>query len=109
MIETKSRTVYQEFEVLLGEMAEDITNHIISEVVNSPLSELYEKYKTQIPLVELNNMELTQVITDLNRTKAQLESSINKTAQDISQVVIEKHVMEKMRQLFFDFEKHLAE
>jgi hypothetical protein len=98
MIETKSRTVYQEFEVLLGEMAEDITNHIISEVVNSPLSELYEKYKTQIPLVELNYMELTQVITDLNRTKAQLESSINKTAQDISQVVIEKHVMERMRQ-----------
>jgi ABC-type transporter Mla subunit MlaD len=109
MIETKTRNVYQEFEALLSEMAEDITTHIISEVVDSPLSDLYEKYKAQIPLVELNNVELQQFIAELNRVKEQLEASINKTAQDISQVVIEKHVLEKMRKLFFDFEQHLAE
>jgi hypothetical protein len=109
VIETKPRNVYQEFEALLAEMAEDITNHIISEVVDSPLSELYEKYKTQIPLVELNTMELHQFIAELNLAKEQLEGSINKNVQDISQVVIEKHVLERMRQLFFDFEQHLAE
>jgi chromosome segregation ATPase len=105
---TIEKNVYQEFEELLHDMTQDITNQILLEVVDSPLSELLKKYEKQIPKVSKNNQELQKLIEAINAAKLELTNSIPLAAQEMSKVVIEQHVVSKLREQFGQFDQHLA-
>ncbi|TYR73460.1 hypothetical protein FZC79_18640 [Rossellomorea vietnamensis] len=106
-IDELEENLYEEFQHIIEELSERITDNVMSSIISTPLDNIYLKYESQIPKLEVSTDQIVQISKQMQDTKKDLYENITTIISEVSNRAIEETVFKKLETIKEEYERQL--
>jgi uncharacterized protein YdbL (DUF1318 family) len=99
--------LYIEFQNIVQDLSQEITNNVMDSIVSTPLEEIYKKYEQHLPKIVSSAEKVHQVSEQMKETKKDLYENISKIITEVSTRTIEETIFTKLETIKQGYETQL--
>ncbi|RLQ94825.1 hypothetical protein [Falsibacillus albus] len=106
-IDEMEENLFIEFQNIVHQLSHEITDNVMAKVVSTPLDEIYKKYESHFPKLEVSTNKIHEVSEQLQETKKDLYDNISNIISEVSNKAIRETVFTRLETIKEGYENQL--